>query len=277
MDTLTPQGAKIVDYLAQKYTVGSDAVMILLDALLQGNGDMAQFNHPDLGGMGQWSRGGMIMIGDMFNDGLKAKVEGLCAELGDLARRESARVQSGDPTSELQNATGVCGEFSLFASSPGGAASAWWNPELGMPTATGSQNNLSYAWFRSSRRLAIRVGGRVFVYDTGDYEITGISQQQGADASLSFLSQHGLVRLSDLRGVSTGGGGERQSDHKERPPRQREKERLEIPLPRRPIFGSETQSDDIFLKLERLADLQKKGIISDEEFASKKAELLERL
>jgi hypothetical protein len=31
--------------------------------------------------MGQWSRGGMIMIGDMFNQGLKHRVDTLCKEL----------------------------------------------------------------------------------------------------------------------------------------------------------------------------------------------------
>jgi hypothetical protein len=37
------------------------------------------------------------------------------------------------------------------------------------------------------------------------------------------------------------------------------------------------QEADIFGKIERLADLQKKGILSSEEFATKKAELLSRL
>ena len=34
---------------------------------------------------------------------------------------------------------------------------------------------------------------------------------------------------------------------------------------------------DIFAKIERLAELQQKGIVSPEEFAAKKAELLSRL
>ena len=37
------------------------------------------------------------------------------------------------------------------------------------------------------------------------------------------------------------------------------------------------QEIDIFAQIERLADLQKKGILSSEEFAAKKAELLSRL
>jgi hypothetical protein len=36
---------------------------------------MAQFDHPDLGGMGQWTAGGMTMIGDMFNAGLNPGLE----------------------------------------------------------------------------------------------------------------------------------------------------------------------------------------------------------
>jgi len=37
------------------------------------------------------------------------------------------------------------------------------------------------------------------------------------------------------------------------------------------------QEADIFSAIERLADLRAKGILSDEEFAQKKAELLSRL
>jgi hypothetical protein len=46
-----------------------------------GGGTLAQFNcnHPELGGNGQWMSGGMTMVGDMFNYGLKATVSGLCS------------------------------------------------------------------------------------------------------------------------------------------------------------------------------------------------------
>jgi hypothetical protein len=36
-------------------------------------------------------------------------------------------------------------------------------------------------------------------------------------------------------------------------------------------------TDDIFVKIERLAELRGKGILSEEEFAAKKTELLSRL
>src|ERR1700735_1005676 len=73
-----------IDELAQRYSVSPDAVKTLLQSLVSSNGTMAQFNHPELGGGGQWMRGGMTMVGDMFNHGLKAKVERLCSELSQL-------------------------------------------------------------------------------------------------------------------------------------------------------------------------------------------------
>ena len=36
-------------------------------------------------------------------------------------------------------------------------------------------------------------------------------------------------------------------------------------------------SDDIFAKIERLAELRQKGIITDQEFEAKKSELLSRI
>src|SRR5246127_934732 len=70
--------------LARHYGVSVDAVMTLLQALVNSNGTMAQFDHRELGGAGQWIAGGMTMVGDMFNHGLKAKVDGLCSELSQI-------------------------------------------------------------------------------------------------------------------------------------------------------------------------------------------------
>lgn len=49
-----------------------------------------------------------------------------------------------------------------------------------------------------------------------------------------------------------------------------------VPRPE-PYRGNTTQDTDIFAKIERLADLQQKGILSPEELGAKKAELLSRL
>ena len=54
-----------------------DAVTSMLFSIMAGRGGMAQFNHPEFGGSGQWVTGGAIAISDMFNNVLKARVGAL--------------------------------------------------------------------------------------------------------------------------------------------------------------------------------------------------------
>ena len=88
MRQLTPEGRRIVEDLAQRHRFSAEAVTAMLMAVVAGGGSKAQFDHPEFGGMGQWSQGGMTMIGDMFNNALKARVDGLCAELVGLLARQ---------------------------------------------------------------------------------------------------------------------------------------------------------------------------------------------
>ena len=114
LQQLTEQGRQRIEELAQRHSVSTDAVMTLLQSLVNGNGTMAQFNHRDLGGGGQWMRGGMTMVGDMFNHGLKAKIEGLCSELSQLLARQpfvpfSASFQSQSQAGPQQQQGGHVG------------------------------------------------------------------------------------------------------------------------------------------------------------------------
>ncbi len=260
MQELTPQGERIIGDLAQRYGVSTDAVMTLLRALVNGNGTMAQFKHPELGGSGQWMQGGMTMVGDMFNYGLKAKVDGLCGELSNTLASQPLFAR---PASRQSQNQGNQGGASLFVAS--GGSGQWWPPELGVPASAGAQNDVRYAVFPGTRRLAIESNGRITVYDTGDHQIGGVSQQQGTGASLTFTSQHGLVRIADLPVVPTGGaaGGSASA-----------REDLQSQLSPAP---ENAPADDVYAKLERLAELKQKGIISEQEFTDKKAELLSKL
>jgi hypothetical protein len=277
MRPLTPQGQDIIKALAERHGVSTGALMAMLDALARGNGTMAQFSHPEFGGMVQWTQGGMTMVGDMFNHALKAKVDSLCSELAGLLAREPGLRRQGSHQSQSQSQGGGFGEASLFVSSGGEPWYAWWPEELGAPAATGSQNDIRYAYFPATRRLAVEIHGQVTVYDTEDHHITGVSQQQSAGASLTFVSQKGLVRVADLRVVSTA-SGEKTSAEPATPAANEVPDAA--PGPRPPVPGaapSDAPSDDIFFKIERLADLFKKGLLSEDEFAAKKAELLSRL
>jgi len=274
MQELTPEGRRIVNELASAHSVSPEAVLTLLNALVAGNGSQAQFDHPDLGGMGQWSKGGMLMIGDMFNQGLKYKVGALCDELSGLLRNHPVFAPAASQ-SQTQSQGG--GGVSFFV--PASQSNAWWPAELGTPASTGAQNDLLYAYFPSTRRLAIRQGGATRVYDTGDHFIGGFSQQQSGDQSLTFTSQHGLVRVADLPLVSPSPraahapspAAPSASSTPPQPPARAEASAA-------PSVGTARPGgEDIFATIEKLADLRQKNILTEEEFAAKKAELLSRL
>jgi hypothetical protein len=77
----------------------------------------------------------------------------------------------------------------------------WWPDGLGQPNSSGSQNGVRYAFFARARRLAIEIDGQVAVYDSGDHEIGGVSQQQGGGRPLAFSSQNADVMVDELKQV----------------------------------------------------------------------------
>jgi hypothetical protein len=208
----------------------------------------------------------VIMVGDMFNHGLKHRVDALCSELAGMLREQPMSAENVAYRSE-DTAAGV----SLFVSRSE-AAGQWWPSGLGSPASIGAQNNLKYAYFPSSSRLVILQDRQVRIYDTGEHRISGVSQQQSGDQSLTFTSQLGLVRVADLRLVNLQEEEPKSADATSEPVRP-----LPGPLSRaRPVATTSTH-DDIIVLIERLAELRKKEILSEQEFATKKAELLGRL
>jgi hypothetical protein len=179
--------------LAQRHRFSVPAVWAAFEALRRGWGRMAQFDHPELGGMGQWSPGGMVMIGDMFNHDLKARVNALCADLAQLLA-DPGLTGRGDGAARQASAVPL-------SPAPPSSGHQWWPTSLGTPAAVGSQNNIRYAYFPQTRRLAVEQAGRLTVYDTGEHRISGFSQQQGPSQSWRFVSQLGEVSLQDLQQV----------------------------------------------------------------------------
>ena len=166
------------------------------------------------------------------------------------------------------------------------AAPNWWGPDLNYPNSAGGQNGMRYAWFSQARRLAIESNGQVIVYDTLDHNIGGVSQQQSGGYSVTFSSQYGYVDLSRLPVVSING----------QPPLAPAPAPVYAPAPApvasyAPSYSntaqntyapmnnasSSTGDSDIFASIEKLAALQSRGILSEQDYAGKKAELLSRL
>src|ERR1700676_4558684 len=167
-----------ISRVAIRHSISADAVRTILRALRSGGGAMAQFSHPDFGGMSQWSPG-MTMVGDMFNNSLKSKLDAVCTELG----AHVAETPS--------NRGGIGREDTIVSYRSAKQSSDWWPAGLGTPSAVGAQNDLRYAVF--PRRLAIKDGDHVEVYDTGNHRIFGVAQAQSADQTLTFTSQNGRI------------------------------------------------------------------------------------
>jgi hypothetical protein len=165
-----------------RHSISPDAVRTILRALRDGGGTMAQFSHADFGGMCQWSPG-MTMVGEMFNNSLKSKLDAVCTEL--------AAYVAETPSTDSYRVGEV--SYRSMQQEP-----AWWPASLGRPSAVGAQNDLRYAVFPGARRLAVNDNSRIEIYDTGNHRIFGVAQAQSTDQTLTFTSQDGLVRVRDL-------------------------------------------------------------------------------
>ncbi len=268
MQEFTNDGNQAIQGLAQRYGISTDAVRTMLFAVNAGGGTMAQFYCPELGGGGQWMRGGMTMVGDMFNHGLQATVANLCSELANL-------LASTQVLLPVRNATGV-----------GNYGNSWWPAELGSPSSSGGQNDARYAYFPHAQRLAIDRNGEVTLYDTLDHQIGGVQQQQGgAYGSLSFSSQFGTFTVDSLPRI---GAPQAQQEARYANPSNSDlnaNANVSFQQPAQPFAQpwqannspSPQSHDEILGTLERLSELHKKGILSEDEFRTKKADLLSRL
>jgi hypothetical protein len=210
MQDLTAEGTQKLEELAARHKLSSGAVKTLRDAIKAGGGRMAQFNHPELGGMGQWSHGGMIMIGEMSNNELKQRIDTLCNDLASMMENEGAPLPfTSLPSQHHESNSGSTTDSPAAGLLADGSAqrdqNQWWPSNFGTPSSTGAQNDIRYAFFPSTRRLAILDKNQVTVYDTGDHKIIGFSQRQGPDQSLNLTSQHGQISLADLTRVDHNG------------------------------------------------------------------------
>ncbi|KLU05760.1 hypothetical protein RISK_002392 [Rhodopirellula islandica] len=289
---LSSMGQQIAQTLSNRHGFSVDAVSHMLTAVYNGNGSMAQFSHPEFGGSGQWMAGGMMMIGDMFNQNLKYRVSALCEDCArSIAENQTgtssgvfqSQSQSGGSNYQDQQAGGGSASNSLFAPDP---RRNWWPQELGSPSASGSQNQMRYAYFADAHRLAVATGDDVWLYDTLQHNIGGFSQQQSGDGSITFTSQFGVVPLSSLPIVSRNGIVEAPqappSPAPAPPAANVQPEPTPAPNeasanPNGTSASSSPDSGNVFDTLDRLGGLLDKGYITQEEFNRKKSDLLDRI
>jgi len=294
MPELTEAGRSVIADLANRHGFSPDAIQHMLVAVMNGNGQMAQFSHPEFAGSGQWMSGGMTMIGDMFNNYLKGRIQSLCSDIAVVLQNQGVLFQTGSfqsqsqggYDSQQQTAGGVRGSSTLFVPDP---AQNWWPKELGSPNATGNQNQTHYAYFGEAGRLAVKTGSSVWVYDTLQHQIGGFSQQQGGNGGFSFSSQFGNVLLSSLPVVSRDGQSVQPATQSPTMPSDSFKDTVVSPSSTA-AAGVDVADEsklvaadaaplavDILGAIEKLGELKAKGVLTEAEFAEKKKELLARL
>ncbi|MCF0071886.1 SHOCT domain-containing protein [Dyadobacter sp. CY261] len=254
MKKLTPEGWQKVNEIASRYDLHTETIESLLNAIIRGGGTMAQFNLAELGGQGQWMKGGMTMVGDMFNNSLRANVDKLCHELADLIMTDILfEEKEGDSEEKI--------------TSPFRPVNTSWPSIFGNPTSSGSQNGFRYAYFASVRRLVIEENGKRTIYDTKHHQISGVSQQHGAVGSYRFTSQEGAVDLGSLEIVSD----------PDKPSQPTPEIAYDVTATADLRSGDQSPQDIIISTIGKLNVLFEKGQITEEEFKAKKEELLSRL
>lgn len=275
---LTSAGRSSIAQLADQQGFTQEAVEAMLDAIVIGGGGMAQFDHAEFGGSGQWMRGGLIMISDPADHALKSRIDSLCSTLAEWVAREADDAEAQGFQRQSQTGGGITAvqdsrelamprheawrATSLFERSPAGTP--WWPASLGEPSSTGSQNGVRYAWFGDARRLAVDRGGEVTLYDTGEHRIAGFSQQQGGGTTLLFTSQHGTIEVDRLPEVAA------DASRASRPAGS-------AAAALRKAGSPPAGAIDPFVAIEKLAQLHARGVLSDAEFLAKKEELLKRI
>ena len=101
MRQLSPTGRQTINYLAQQHGFSPAAVSSMLESLISAT-EYGRVQSPRIGGSGQWMKGGMTMVSDMFNDHLKDQINQLCSDLSRLVANETILSGSGSFQSQRQ-------------------------------------------------------------------------------------------------------------------------------------------------------------------------------
>lgn len=190
MVELTPQGRARVVALSARHGASFEATLTLLRALIEGDGKSARFDHPELGGAGEWLAGGPTILSDLFNHDLKAKVAALC---GDLA----AMLDQVDKEIAIDAASGDTFAVRLFepTQAPRDDAEPFWPAAWSVPDRVVRTPDLSYAVFDQAQRLALIEGGQVAHLATDQRRIERLKRE--ADGLIVAETDQGEVMLEE--------------------------------------------------------------------------------
>jgi hypothetical protein len=182
----------VIPEIAARYLVPEEKVREIYRQLQANDATQCQFTCDDLGGPVQWQPG-MVMTSRWDDHALRARVDGLCSELCAIVRGSDTAAPAAlkrDPATPpaISRVDLAAGE-------------SWWPAMLGHPSSSGSQNGVRYAYFPDKHRLLLQHGARIDAYDTGEYHLTGVAQQQGHSRTITFSTAEGPIPVEHLKCV----------------------------------------------------------------------------
>lgn len=164
-----PQLEQEYQRIAQQYGVSAEAVQQLAHALIRGRLKTARFNHPELGGIGKWRRGD-VLLGDVRDEDHKTLVWRLAEELMPLLKHVPL------PASSEEN------EQTLVM--------PWWGDRLlGEPIITDRFESVQYGYFLESRRVIVLRGDDLIHYDADGLLVTGLVRRVSPSRGLELILQ----------------------------------------------------------------------------------------
>lgn len=193
----------IIKELSSKYEIDQDAVECLYNSIQAGNGTMAQYNHPGLGGMGQWMAGGSVMS---FNWVLAGKItqmaNAISQKILERPSQQSSQPAKVVPVSPVQQKPVVNNSnpsFTPFAPMKPMAPMTFSFPQGNgekSPDMSGAQNGTSYKYFKNDDVLEITKNGSTKKIILSA-KLVGVSQEQDQQGHQKFV-------FKDVNGKSYG-------------------------------------------------------------------------
>jgi hypothetical protein len=136
MSEPAPEPLRRLEAVAHAHGFSVAAALCVHRALTAGHG-MAQFSHPELGGLGQWAGGGMTMIGEMGNPELRRRVDALCVALAAVPSIPDLGRATPGPAAGARGADrGARPGASALGAPPPAGAPAWTAPRVVDAAAT---------------------------------------------------------------------------------------------------------------------------------------------
>lgn len=166
--------------LSNTHHVSVEAIQVLVRALVEGGYRSANFNHPELGGVGKWN-GGDVILGDMSQEALRLKiwriVQGLLPTLQQTIPPEP--IQEADATFVMP----------------------WWNDvTLREPVLKGMFESTTFGYFLEGARVVVKQSEHITHYDASGHLVTDLQMMSGARGQMVLVLQtlSGDIAVSDL-------------------------------------------------------------------------------